>query len=54
MYIKGNHKNIGFVLIVISGVLQAIRCIVIANGTLSFWAQALVIASAFFQGSYFY
>lgn len=47
-------KNIGFVLIVISGVLQAIRCIVIANGTLSFWAQALVIASAFFQGSYFY
>lgn len=47
-------KNIGFVLIVLSGILQAIRCIVIANGTLSFWAQALVIFSAFFQGTFFY
>jgi len=52
--VKEMIKNIGFILIVLSGILQAIRCITIANGTLSFWAQTLVIASALFQGSYFY
>lgn len=51
---KEISKNIGFVLIVLSGIIQAVRCVLIANGTLSFWAQALVIASAFFQGTFFF
>ena len=38
----------------LSGIIQAVRCVLIANGTLSFWAQALVIASAFFQGTFFF
>lgn len=46
-------KNIGFILIALSGIIQAIRSIVLEDGKLSFWSQMLVLASACFQIAFF-
>tara|TARA_A100001015_G_C14960713_1_gene700749 strand:+ start:784 stop:1314 length:531 start_codon:yes stop_codon:yes gene_type:complete len=47
-------KNTAFFLIAFSGIIQAIRSIILEDGKLSFWSQLFVISSSFFQIIYFY
>ena len=46
-------KNLGFILIALSGIIQGIRSLVLEDGKLSFWSQMLVLASACFQIAFF-
>ena len=47
------YKWLGFIFTAMSGILQAIRSLVINDGTLSFWAQVSVIVGALFQILFF-
>tara|TARA_B100001248_G_scaffold259257_1_gene244949 strand:+ start:579 stop:866 length:288 start_codon:yes stop_codon:yes gene_type:complete len=46
-------KNIGFILIVLSGIIQGIRSLILEDGKLSFWSQIFVLLSACFQIAFF-
>jgi hypothetical protein len=47
-------KWLGFGFVAASGIIQAIRALTIADGTLSFWSQMSVIVGSIFQTIYFY
>ena len=47
-------KWLGFGFVAASGIIQAIRALTIADGTLSFWSQMSVIVGSIFQTIYFF
>ena len=47
------YKWLAFIFIATSGLIQAIRSVVVHSGTLSFWSQACVGIGSIFQIVYF-